>query len=75
MLGNVYKEKGVSREELATDIGNSIITIAGLIPWSIAATVPLTMMEVGSGALIYSVLLYAVPICYLLTKKVWYKTL
>ena len=75
MLGNVYEEKGVSREELSTDIGNSIITIAGLIPWSIAATVPLTMMEVGSGALIYSVLLYAVPISYLLTKKVWYKTL
>jgi Na+/H+ antiporter len=75
MLGNVYEEKGRSREELAADIGNSIITIAGLIPWSIAATVPLTMMEVGSGALIYSVLLYAVPICYLLTKKVWYKTL
>jgi NhaC family Na+:H+ antiporter len=75
MLGDVYEEKGASREELATDIGNSITTISALVPWSIAATVPLTMLGVGSGALIYSVLLYAVPICYVLTKKVWYKTI
>jgi NhaC family Na+:H+ antiporter len=73
MLGKIYKEKGASKQELATDIGCSIITIAGLIPWSIAAAVPLAMMGVQSGALYYSVFLYAVPIAYAATKKIWYK--
>jgi NhaC family Na+:H+ antiporter len=72
MLGNVYEEKGAPKIELAADIGSSIITIAGLIPWSIAATVPLTMMGVGSAALLFSVFLYAVPLCYLITRKIWF---
>ena len=74
MLGKVYEEKGATKEELATDIGNSIIVIAGLIPWSIAATVPLAMLDVGSKALLFSVFLYAVPLCYLFSKQIWYKS-
>lgn len=72
MFGKVYEERGFSKDELATDIGSSIITMAGLIPWSIAATAPLAMLGVGSGALVYSIFLYAVPICYLFTKHLWF---
>ncbi|NCB53217.1 MAG: hypothetical protein EOM54_15280, partial [Clostridia bacterium] len=74
MLGEIYAEKGAEKEELAADIGNSILMIAGLIPWSIAATVPLAMLNVGLGALQLSVFLYAVPLCYLFSKQIWYKT-
>ncbi len=74
MFYKVYEERGRSKDELAADIGSSIITIAGLIPWSIASTVPLAMLGVGSGALLYSTFLYAVPICYFFTKRLWFKT-
>lgn len=73
MLKGAYIEKGASNEELAADIGCSAITIAGLIPWSIAATVPLAMLGADAKALLYSVFLYAVPITYLVTKKIWFK--
>jgi NhaC family Na+:H+ antiporter len=75
MLGKAYREKDEPKIELASDIGCSIIVIAGLIPWSIAAAVPLAMMGVGRSALLLSVFLYAVPISYLFTKKIWFKRL
>lgn len=75
MLKGSYCKKGASKEELATDIGCSAITIAGLIPWSIAATVPLAMLGVSGRALLYSVFLYAVSITYLATKRIWFRRL
>lgn len=73
ILTNVYLSKGASKEEMAIDMENSLITIAGLIPWCIACNVPLGVMGVGFEAIPYSVLLYMIPICYLFTKKIWYK--
>ena len=60
------------REELAMDIENSGILIAGLIPWSIACSIPLAMLGAGSGALLYALLLWLIPICYLFTKRLFY---
>ena len=51
------------------DIANSGVMIAGLIPWSIALTVPLTMLGVGLEAVPYAALLYLTPLCYLFTKR------
>lgn len=75
ILGVVYAEKGKSKEEMAIDMENSLITIAGLIPWCIACNVPLGVLGVGFRAVPYSVLLYMIPLCYLFTKKIWYKSL
>ena len=60
------------REELAMDIENSGILIAGLVPWSIACSIPLAMLGAGSGALLYAFLLWMIPICYFFTKKWFY---
>lgn len=60
------------REELAMDIENSGILIAGLIPWSIACSIPLAMLGAGNGAILYAFLLWLIPICYLGTKKKFY---
>ena len=68
LLGDSYRQSGASREELAMDISNSGVTIAGLVPWSIALTVPLAMLGVGLEAVPYAALLYLIPICYLFTK-------
>ena len=60
------------QEELAMDIENSGILIAGLIPWSIACSIPLAMLGADSSALLYALLLWLIPICYLFTKRFFY---
>lgn len=72
LLGKPYEAQGASKTELAIDIENSAIVTAGLIPWAIACTVPLGMLGVGIEALPYSVFLYLMPLCYMVTKGIWY---
>lgn len=60
------------REELAMDIENSGILIAGLIPWSIACSIPLAMLGAGNSAILYAFLLWLIPLCYLVTKRWFY---
>ena len=69
LLGGIYEARGASRTELAMDIANSGVTIAGLVPWSIAITVPLAMLGVGLEAIPWAALLYLIPLCYLLTRR------
>ncbi len=65
LTANIYAAHNRTREDLAADLSNSIVTIAGLVPWSVACAVPLSLLHVGSGALLYSVWLYLVPLCQL----------
>ena len=69
LLSGCYHRRGASGTELAIDIANSGVTIAGLFPWSIAISVPLSTLEVGNEAIPLSILLYMIPLCYLLTKR------
>ena len=68
LLADSYRSRSASNRELAMDIANSGVTIAGLFPWSIAISVPLAMLEVGSEAIPFCILLYLIPLCYLFTK-------
>ncbi len=63
-----------SKEELAQDISNSALLIAGIIPWSIACSTPLEMMGAGSDAIPFGFLLWLIPVCYLFTKRWFYPT-
>ena len=66
LLGEEYRRRGLSALDLAENIGNSAINLAGLVPWAIAATVPLTAMEVGPEVLPLSFYLYLLPLwCWL----------
>ena len=69
LMAESYRRRGASRQELAMDIANSGVVLAGLIPWSIACSIPLSMLDVGMEALPWFVLLYTIPICYLFTKR------
>lgn len=71
LLRDAYRQRGGSPTEFAMDIANSGVTIAGLVPWSIAVTVPLSMIDVGLEAIPYAALLYLIPICYGMTRK-WF---
>ena len=64
-----YRRAGRSRTELAMDLANSGVMLAGLIPWAIACSVPLSMLGAGVEALPWCVLLYLTPLCYLFTKR------
>ena len=44
------------------DTENSVILIAGLVPWCIASSVPRAMLGVGSGAILSGFYLWFVPI-------------
>lgn len=69
LISAVYAARGAQHEELAMDIANSAVTIAGLVPWCIACSVPLGMMGVGTAALPYACLLYLIPLCYFFTRS------
>ncbi len=68
LLGRTYSD----REELAMDIENSGVMIAGLIPWSIACSIPLAMLGADAQSLPYAALLWLPPVCYLFTKRRFY---
>ncbi len=69
LLGESYDKRGGSRMERAMDIANSGVTIAGLVPWSIAISVPLTMLGADYSAVPFAALLYLIPLCYLFTRR------
>jgi NhaC family Na+:H+ antiporter len=73
MLAALYKKSSRTGTELAQDIANSGVVTAGMIPWCIACSVPLSMMGVSAGAIPYSLYLYLLPLCYALTRKNWFK--
>ena len=72
LLEKTYLDAGATREELALDISCSVVTIAGLIPWCIACSVPLTMLGADFSAVPYACYLYLIPLCYLFTKRFFF---
>lgn len=64
-----YRAEGLSDTTLAIDIENSAVMIAGLVPWSIAVAIPLSMMNAPSSSILFAALLYFTPLCYLFTRR------
>lgn len=63
IFGSHYRERGLSGQELARDISNTGLNLAGLVPWCIACSVPLANMDSGPEAIPFAVYLYLVPLC------------
>lgn len=72
LLKKPYLDGGASNEELVIDMGNSVGMLGCFLPWSIACSVMFSFFSVDAHALPYAIYMYAVPICYLFTKKRWY---
>ena len=70
ILAKPYQEQGASKAELAMDIENSVIVLAGVVPWALACSVPLKFMQVGYEIVPLSFYLFLIPICYGIQKKV-----
>jgi NhaC family Na+:H+ antiporter len=54
------------REALAVDLENTVVVISPLIPWSIAAAVPLTAINAPATCLSAACYLYLLPLWQLL---------
>lgn len=65
----LYQERGYSPLQHSIHGGNAVINLAGLVPWAISCSVPLTNMGATPAALPYAVFVYLVPVWYLFTWK------
>ncbi len=72
MSQQLLEKRYDNREELAQDISNSALLVAGIIPWSIACSTPLEMMGADSRAVPFAFLLWLIPLCYCGTKRFFY---
>lgn len=58
----IYRERRIVSPILALDLEDTAIVTAALVPWNIAAAVPLAMLSVGPACLPYAVFLYMLPL-------------
>ena len=63
-MGGNYAPTPEGRVELMLDIENSVVVLAGLVPWCIACSVPLRMLGCNLTALPFAAYLYLLPLCW-----------
>ena len=64
-----YREHGLDEQDMARDVGNTVLNLVGMIPWAIACSVPLANMGGDFTAIPSAVFLYLVPLCAWLTQR------
>lgn len=63
VTARLYGEEQEEKEKWMLDIENSVVVLAGIIPWCIACSVPLGMLGVDYKAVGFAFYLYLIPIC------------
>ena len=63
------RDLAASAEEHALDLEDSVVLVAGLVPWSIAGGVPLASMDAPVESMALAVFLYAVPLWRLVRER------
>lgn len=66
----LYGKDDAERYAKMLDIEDSVIVIAGLVPWCIACSVPLAMLGVGAQAVPFAFYLWLIPLCTLIRCKI-----
>ena len=62
MAHQLSRKLNQSAADHALDIEDSVVLVAGLVPWSIAGGVPLASMGAPLSSMALAVFLYAVPL-------------
>lgn len=62
LVKNIYIKNGMDKYKLASDIENTAVVIAPLVPWNIAVLVPLTSMNAPFISILFCTYLYLLPI-------------
>ena len=63
MVGDAYRRRGQGGVDLAHALGNTAIPLPAMIPWSIAVSMPLAVMEAPSASIPFACFLYLCPLC------------
>ena len=69
IMAENYADVPEGRTELMLDIENSVIVLAGLVPWCIACSVPLGMLGCGTECLPFAFYLYLLPLYWFIALK------
>lgn len=69
-MGKNYADTPEERIAFMLDIENSVVPLAGMVPWCIASSVPLGMLGCNLSALPLAAYLYLLPICWHFTLKI-----
>lgn len=65
IMRTTYAQRGVQDEDVMLDFENSGILIAPLLPWNIAAYVPIVMIDTSTAGYVpFAFFLYLVPLIY-----------
>ena len=64
LLEKPYRDRSISREDLALDLENSLIIFSDMIPWNMSCVAPLALLGVGPIVILYNYLLFAIPLFY-----------
>ncbi len=73
MVNSIWESIYDDPKELAQDIANSVVVLVGIVPWSSPYLGMAAMLGVGVEAVPYCILLFAIPICYAVTKRLFFK--
>jgi NhaC family Na+:H+ antiporter len=68
-MGGNYGSSDEEKKEMMLDMENSVITIAGLVPWCIASSVPLSMLGCDVRSLPFAAYLFLLPLFWFLKRK------
>lgn len=63
----LYGDSAEECTQKMLDIENSVVLVAGIVPWCIASSVPLAMLGVDARAVLAAFYLWLVPLFYLLS--------
>ena len=63
IMERYYREHGLNEQDMARDVGNTVLNLVGMIPWAIACSVPLANMGGDFTSIPFAVFLYLVPLC------------
>lgn len=66
LSADLYGDSGEEKMKKMLDMENSVIPVAGLVPWCIASSVPLSMLNEGPGSLLFAFYLWLMPLWWLL---------
>ena len=74
LSNGLYGDSDEERNSKMIDIENSVILVAGLIPWCIACSVPLAMLNADARAVPAGFYLWLVPLWWLIKSKLKSRT-
>lgn len=59
----LHNTSPASRTKFALMLENSVIMVSALVPWNIAVSLPLAILDAGASSLLYAFYIWLIPLC------------